>query len=314
MRKKKSKPDNSKGRLLLAMPRGFCAGVRRALEIVDNVLQEKPPVLYVFHEIVHNRFVVEKLRGQGVIFVESVEKVPPGATLILSAHGVAPEIEQQASQKGLNIVDATCPLVKKIHRKACQLLESNHLIILIGHRGHPEITGTLGQTGGQAYIVQSPEEVAALPALRQGQTAAYLTQTTLSQEDVSEVVAALKHKYPSIEGDGDICYATTNRQEAVRKLAPLCKLVLVIGSPNSSNSQRLREVARRCGVQAILIDGPEDINPTMLPESGNIGITAGASAPECLVVDVVQLLQLSGWSQVEEMLGDKPVQPDFEQE
>ncbi|MCP3968112.1 MAG: 4-hydroxy-3-methylbut-2-enyl diphosphate reductase [Lentisphaerae bacterium] len=305
---------SNKGKLLLAMPRGFCAGVRRALDIVDNVLQETPPTVYVFHEIVHNRFVVESLRKQGVVFVESLEGVPAGSTLILSAHGVAPDIEQQAKAKKLKVIDATCPLVKKIHCKSCKLLEDNHLIILIGHRGHPEITGTLGQTKGKAYIVQNAAEVEVLPELKNGQNAAYLTQTTLSREDVADVVAALKRKYPDIEGNGDICYATTNRQEAVRKLAPQCELVLVIGSPNSSNSQRLREVALRCGVRAELIDGPGDIKPEMLPDSGNIGITAGASAPECLVEDVVKILQKHGWQQVEEMSAEKPIQPDFKQD
>ncbi len=312
MQKKTSKTH--KGRLILAAPRGFCAGVRRALEIVDNVLLDATAAVYVFHEIVHNRFVVDSLRRRGVVFVESLDGIPVGSTLILSAHGVAPDIERQAKAAGLQVVDATCPLVKKIHCKARKLLEDNYLIILIGHRRHPEITGTLGQTEGKAYIVESENDIDDLPTLLPGQKAAYLTQTTLSREDVADVIAALRRKYPDIKGNGDICYATTNRQEAVRKLAPQCKLVLVIGSPNSSNSQRLCEVAQRCGVHAELIDGPADITPAVLPKSGNIGITAGASAPECLVEAVVELLQKQGWKQVEELTSGRPVQPDFRQE
>jgi len=278
-------------RILLATPRGFCAGVTRALQSVDQILAEYPPPIYIYHDIVHNTFVIDELKKRGVIFVDSLDHVADGQVIIFSAHGVSPTVENEARAKKLKIIDATCPLVKKIHDKVKNYLEQKKLIILIGHKDHPEIVGTLGQSKGRALVVESLDDVKNLPNLAQRQCAAYLTQTTLSHEDIAPIIEALNKKYPELEGNGDICYATTHRQQAVKELAKKCELIIVIGSKKSSNSNRLCETAEHCGVKAILIDSPKDINIKDLPEKGNIGLTAGASAPECLIQDTIEFLK-----------------------
>jgi 4-hydroxy-3-methylbut-2-enyl diphosphate reductase len=278
-------------KILLASPRGFCAGVTRALQSVDRALEEYPPPVYIYHDIVHNTFVIDELKKRGVIFVDSLDDVPDGQVVIFSAHGVSPKVERDAQDKNLKIIDATCPLVKRIHTKVKNYLKQKKLIILIGHKDHPEIVGTLGQSKGRALVVESLDDVKRLPALMPGQQAAYLTQTTLSHEDIAPIIKALQKKYPEIEGSGDICYATTHRQQAVRELAEKCELIIVIGSKKSSNSNRLCDTARNCGVKTILIDSPEDIKLEELPKHGNIGLTAGASAPECLIKDTIKFLK-----------------------
>lgn len=278
-------------KIILASPRGFCAGVTRALQSVDQVLAEYPPPIYIYHDIVHNTFVIDGLKKRGVIFVDSLDDVPDGQVVVFSAHGVSPEVESEAQDKNLKVIDATCPLVKKIHTKVKNYLKQEKLIILIGHKEHPEIVGTLGQSQGRALVVESVDDIKRLPDLMPGQRAAYLTQTTLSYEDIAPLIEALHEKYPELEGNGDICYATTHRQQAVRELAEKCELIIVIGSRKSSNSNRLCDTARNCGVKTILIDSPEDIKLEDLPESGNIGLTAGASAPECLIKDTVKFLK-----------------------
>jgi len=278
-------------RILLATPRGFCAGVTRALQSVDQILAEYPPPIYIYHDIVHNTFVIDELKKRGVIFVDSLDHVADGQVIIFSAHGVSPTVENEARAKKLKIIDATCPLVKKIHDKVKNYLEQKKLIILIGHKDHPEIVGTLGQSKGRALVVESLDDVKNLPNLAQRQCAAYLTQTTLSHEDIAPIIEALNKKYPELEGNGDICYATTHRQQAVKELAKKCELIIVIGSKKSSNSNRLCETAEHCGVKAILIDSPKDINIKDLPKKGNIGLTAGASAPECLIQDTIKFLK-----------------------
>ncbi|MBU8902302.1 MAG: 4-hydroxy-3-methylbut-2-enyl diphosphate reductase [Victivallales bacterium] len=278
-------------KIILASPRGFCAGVTRALQSVEQVLAEYPPPVYIYHDIVHNTFVIDGLKKRGVIFVDSLDAVPDGQVIIFSAHGVSPTVESDARAKNLKIIDATCPLVKKIHDKVKNYLKQEKLIILIGHKNHPEIVGTLGQSKGRALVVESLDDVKKLPDLMPGQSAAYLTQTTLSHNDISPIIESLNEKYPELEGNGDICYATTHRQEAVMELAKKCKLIIVIGSKKSSNSNRLCETAEHCGVKAILIDSPEDIDIKELPKRGTIGLTAGASAPECLIQDTIEFLK-----------------------
>ena len=278
-------------KIILASPRGFCAGVKRALENVEQVLAKYPPPIYIYHDIVHNTYVINDLKKRGVVFVDSLDDVPDNQVLVFSAHGVSPEIEQAAAEKHLKVIDATCPLVKRIHHKVKNYLKENKLIILIGHRGHPEITGTLGQSHGKAHVVESFEDIKDLPELQPEQSAAYLTQTTLSNDDIAPVVEKLREKYPDIEGNGDICYATTHRQQAVKELAKKCQLIIVIGSKKSSNSNRLCETARKCGVKAMLIDSPRDINVDELPKNGVIGLTAGASAPECLINETIDFLE-----------------------
>jgi len=288
---------NHPKQLYLASPRGFCAGVRRALDTVSAALAAAPgqPV-YVLHEIVHNDVVVAELRRQGVNFVRQVEDVPPGAILIFSAHGVAPAIERQAAARGLRTIDATCPLVKRIHRKAVALRREGRRVILIGHRNHPEIEGTLGQLDGEAEVIENAADAIAL-ATRQpsGPAPAFLTQTTLSVHDTAAIVAELKTRWPDLTGGGDICYATSHRQDAVRRLAECCDTILVIGSPKSSNSTRLREVAVQHGVRSWLIDRAREVTPAMLEEAKAVGISAGASAPEKLVAELVEKLEKLGW-------------------
>ncbi len=288
--------------IYLAEPRGFCAGVRHALETVENALNKYGAPIYVYHEIVHNDFVVSGLRKKGVVFVENLSDIPTGALVIFSAHGVSKDIESEAEQLGLKHIDATCPLVKKIHRKAVSFNKEGCFVFLIGHRTHPEVTGTLGYLDGNAAVIESELDIknAQLPEADSGQTA-YLTQTTLSIDDTADIVAALKKKYPHIKGSGDICYATQNRQNAVTLLSEKCDAVFVIGSAKSSNSNRLKEVARKLGVPAHLINSASEIKDCMLDGIENIGISAGASAPECLVEELIEFLRKKGWDSTVEL-------------
>ena len=292
--------------ILLANPRGFCAGVDRAIAIVDQVLARFGSPIYVRHEVVHNRFVVESLRSRGAIFVDELAEVPPGATVIFSAHGVSQVVRQEAQRRKLRVFDATCPLVTKVHAEVARHCKNGVEVILIGHRGHPEVQGTMGQCGegGHIHLVQEVQDIDAL-LIQNPDRVAYVTQTTLSMEDTQGIVQALQARFPKIQGPrkSDICYATQNRQNAVRALAERCDLVLVVGSPNSSNSNRLREIAEKSGTQAHLIDGPEDIARAWLRDRRQIGVTAGASAPEVLVAQVMQRLKDWGCDRVEEQSG-----------
>lgn len=297
-------------RVVLASPRGFCAGVVRAIEIVETVLQSLLPPIYVRKEIVHNRFVVERLKQRGVIFVNELDEVPEGATVIFSAHGVSPAVREMAKQKNLKVIDATCPLVTKVHIEAIRFAQEGYSIVLIGHACHEEVEGTMGEAPHCTYLVQSVKDVEKLQ-VPDPEKVAYLTQTTLSVDDTAEIVAALKRKFPKIVGPrtDDICYATQNRQNAVKALAKQVDVVLVIGSENSSNSQRLREVAISQGCPAYLIDGAEQIAPEWLMEAESAGVTSGASAPEILVQQVIQRLQELGATEVVELkLIDENVQ------
>ena len=292
----------------LANPRGFCAGVDRAIDIVDRALDVFGAPIYVRHEVVHNKFVVDKLRERGAVFVEEIDQVPDDVILIFSAHGVSQSVRKQAKDRGLQIFDATCPLVTKVHIEVTRYSRAGHECILIGHEGHPEVEGTMGQydntKGGEIYLVEDEADVEAL-TVKNPDALSYVTQTTLSMDDTAKVIDALRKKFPNIQGPrkDDICYATTNRQDAVRQLALECDLVLVVGSPNSSNSNRLRELAERCGTEAYLIDGPEDVNSEWLKNRNCIGITAGASAPEVLVKQVIEKLQACGATAPQELEG-----------
>jgi 4-hydroxy-3-methylbut-2-enyl diphosphate reductase len=289
-------------RVVLAAPRGFCAGVVRAIEIVNTVLQLLPPPIYVRKEIVHNRFVVEHFKQRGVIFVNELDEVPDGATVIFSAHGVSPAVREMARKKNLRVIDATCPLVTKVHLEAIKFAQEGYSIILIGHEGHEEVEGTMGEAPHCTYLVQSVEDVERLQ-VPNPEKVAYLTQTTLSVDDTAEIVAALKRKFPKIVGPrtDDICYATQNRQNAVKALAKQVDVILVIGSQNSSNSQRLKEVAISNGCPAYLIDGAEHIRTEWLIDAESVGVTSGASAPEILVKQVIQRLQELGATEVVEL-------------
>lgn len=292
----------------LANPRGFCAGVDRAIDIVNRALDVFGAPIYVRHEVVHNKFVVDSLRERGAIFVDEVEQVPDDVILIFSAHGVSQAVRKEAEERGLQIFDATCPLVTKVHIEVTRYSREGRECILIGHQGHPEVEGTMGQyntsNGGAIYLVEDEADVDAL-VVHDPENLAYVTQTTLSMDDTAKVIEALRNKFPKIQGPrrDDICYATTNRQDAVRQLALECDLVLVVGSPNSSNSNRLRELAERCGTEAYLIDGPDDINPEWIRNRASIGITAGASAPEVLVRQVIDKLKACGAQAPIEMAG-----------
>lgn len=286
--------------LFLAYPRGFCAGVRRALDTVDQALRQYGGSVYVLHEIVHNEYVVEDLRDRGVIFVEDISLVPSGSTLIFSAHGVPTSVEDMAKTRNLRVIDATCPLVKKNHQKAIQLQNLGNKIILVGHRGHPEIIGTMGQLNSTYAVVENIDDVQSLPELKDDEHLAYLTQTTLSIDETIKIIEELHLRFPDIIGGNDICYATQNRQNAVRALCNSCSIVLIVGSRNSSNSNRLREVAEGCGARAVLIDGLSDLTPDLLSGAANIGISAGASAPECLVERTVKFLEDKGWAPPQE--------------
>ncbi|MBB6342401.1 4-hydroxy-3-methylbut-2-enyl diphosphate reductase [Pseudomonas fluvialis] len=282
----------------LANPRGFCAGVDRAIEIVNRALEVFGPPIYVRHEVVHNKFVVEDLRARGAVFVEELDQVPDNVIVIFSAHGVSQAVRQEADRRGLKVFDATCPLVTKVHMEVARYSRDGCECILIGHEGHPEVEGTMGQydrrNGGDIYLVEDEEDVANL-VVRNPQELAFVTQTTLSMDDTSKVIDALRSKFPSIGGPrkDDICYATQNRQDAVKQLAAECDVVLVVGSPNSSNSNRLRELAERLNTPAYLIDGAEDLRQEWFEGKARIGITAGASAPEVLVQGVIN--QLREW-------------------
>ncbi|MDR7099172.1 4-hydroxy-3-methylbut-2-enyl diphosphate reductase [Lysobacter niabensis] len=296
--------------VLLANPRGFCAGVDRAIEIVKRALETLGAPIYVRHEVVHNRFVVDDLKHRGAIFVEELHEVPDNATVIFSAHGVSQAVRNEAGRRGLKVFDATCPLVTKVHLEVARNCRAGRDVVLIGHDGHPEVEGTMGQWRreaglGQIYLVEDIEDVLALEVSQPGNLA-YTTQTTLSVDDTRAVIEALKAKYPAIQGpkNDDICYATQNRQDAVRELAAQCDLVLVVGSPNSSNSNRLRELAEREGVQAYLIDGAIEIDPQWVQGRKRVGITAGASAPEVLVRGVIERLRELGAAHVAELSGE----------
>ena len=292
----------------LANPRGFCAGVDRAIGIVERALDLFGAPIYVRHEVVHNRFVVDNLRQRGAVFVEELDEVPDGATVIFSAHGVAQAVREQAARRGLKVFDATCPLVTKVHTEVSRHAQAGREVILIGHAGHPEVEGSMGQyderAGGRMYLVETVEDVQTL-IVRHPDDLAYVTQTTLSVDDTARIVAALRERFPAIEGPrkDDICYATQNRQDAVKDLSRNCELLLVVGSRNSSNSNRLRELAEKAGTPAYLIDGPEDIDPQWLIGKSAIGVTAGASAPEVLVEQVIARLRDLGAAAVTESTG-----------
>ena len=290
--------------ITLANPRGFCAGVERAIAIVERALEQFGAPIYVRHEVVHNKFVVDGLRTRGAIFIESLNDVPHGATLIFSAHGVPKSVRDEAALRGLRVFDATCPLVTKVHVEVSKMRSEDREIIMIGHKGHPEVEGTMGQSTSGMYLVESVDDVPRLE-VRNPAALAYVTQTTLSVDDAATIVNALRAKFPQIVGPkkDDICYATQNRQDAVRVLAQSCDLVLVVGSVTSSNSNRLREVAELMGRQAYLIDRAENIDPAWLQNQPRIGVTAGASAPEVLVEEVIARLQALGAGAVENLDG-----------
>ena len=287
----------------LANPRGFCAGVDRAIEIVNRALEVFGAPIYVRHEVVHNKFVVEDLRARGAVFVEELDQVPDNTIVIFSAHGVSQAVRQEAERRGLKVFDATCPLVTKVHMEVARYSRDGRECILIGHEGHPEVEGTMGQydasNGGAIYLVEDEADVAELQ-VRNPDNLAFVTQTTLSMDDTSKVIDALRARFPAIGGPrkDDICYATQNRQDAVKQLASECDVLLVVGSPNSSNSNRLRELAERMGTPAYLIDGAEDLERDWFEGVSGVGITAGASAPEVLVRGVVD--QLRAWGAVGE--------------
>ncbi|MEO5628901.1 MAG: 4-hydroxy-3-methylbut-2-enyl diphosphate reductase [Thermomonas sp.] len=306
--------------VLLANPRGFCAGVDRAIEIVKRALETLGAPIYVRHEVVHNRFVVDDLKARGAVFVEELDEVPDGATVIFSAHGVSQAVRIEADRRGLKVFDATCPLVTKVHLEVARQCRNGRDMVLIGHAGHPEVEGTMGQWrtfkepgengsgpafNGKIYLVEDIDGVVTLD-LDQPENVAYTTQTTLSVDDTRDIIAALKAKYPALQGpkNDDICYATQNRQDAVRELTAQCDLVLVVGSPNSSNSNRLRELAEREGVAAYLIDGADEIDPAWVAGRRSIGVTAGASAPDVLVQGVLARLRDLGAGNARELHGE----------
>ena len=290
--------------VLLANPRGFCAGVDRAIEIVERALALHGAPIYVRHEVVHNKFVVEGLRAKGAIFIEDLSDVPAGSILIFSAHGVSQSVRREAEERGLTVFDATCPLVTKVHVQVTRLRQQGKEIVMIGHKGHPEVEGTMGQSEGGMYLVEAPEDVPHLQ-VQDEDNLAFVTQTTLSVDDASSIIAALKVRFPNIVGPkkDDICYATQNRQDAVKLLAQQCDMVIVVGSPNSSNSNRLREVARNVDVPAYLVDNAGELQAEWLEGKQHVGISAGASAPEVLVQEVVARLKSLGANSVHELEG-----------
>ena len=290
--------------IILANPRGFCAGVERAIAIVERALEQFGAPIYVRHEVVHNKFVVEGLRARGAIFIEALSEVPEGATLVFSAHGVPKAVREEAATRGLQVFDATCPLVTKVHVEVSRMRVDQREIIMIGHKGHPEVEGTMGQSPDGMHLVETVDDVAKLN-VREPSQLAYVTQTTLSVDDAALIVAALRERFPEIVGPkkDDICYAAQNRQDAVRTLAQKCDLVLVVGSVTSSNSNRLREVAELLGRKAYLIDRAENIDPAWLEGAQSIGVTAGASAPEVLVEEVIAHLQALGAGTVQSLDG-----------
>ncbi len=289
-------------KIYLANPRGFCAGVDRAIDIVELSLKTYGAPIYVRHEIVHSRHVVNSLRDKGAVFVEELNEVPDGAIVIFSAHGVAKDVWSEATRRNLKVIDATCPLVIKVHNEVNRDYTQGYELILIGHAGHPEVIGTLGQIPDKFHLVSSVKDVEALQ-VENHHHLSYVTQTTLSVDECRDIVEALNRRFPGIKGphQEDICYATQNRQNAVKELSGLVDVILVIGSPNSSNSNRLRELAERCGIPSYLIDSSADINPDWVKSARAVGISAGASAPEVLVADVVEYLKRFGASEVEEL-------------
>lgn len=292
--------------ILLAQPRGFCAGVDRAIDIVERALVQFGAPIYVRHEIVHNAYVVNDLRKKGAIFIEELADVPPGNTVVFSAHGVSKAVQAEAAERGLTVYDATCPLVTKVHVEVAKMRHEGREVIMIGHDGHPEVEGTMGQTKEGMHLVETLEDVENL-SVNNPDMLAYVTQTTLSVDDTADVIAAIKRRFPSISEPkkGDICYATTNRQEAVKFMAPQVEVVIVVGSPNSSNSNRLREVAEKNGASAYMVDSASQIDPQWLEGKRRIGVTAGASAPEILVTDVIDRLKEYGANSVRVLDGAK---------
>jgi 4-hydroxy-3-methylbut-2-enyl diphosphate reductase len=295
-------------KILLANPRGFCAGVDRAIDIVERAIALFGAPIYVRHEVVHNRYVVDRLRAMGAVFVDELVDVPDGATLIFSAHGVPRAVEEEAKRRGLNVFDATCPLVTKVHMEVTRYAREAREVVLIGHEGHPEVEGTMGQFdashGGRIYLVETPEDVERL-AVADPARLAFVTQTTLSVDDTARVVDALRARFPELTGPRreDICYATQNRQDAVKKLVEDCDVLVVVGSQTSSNSNRLREIAEKRGIPGYLVDGAEDLRREWFDGCGTVGVTAGASAPEVLVRQVVEQLRAWGGQMVEEIAG-----------
>jgi 4-hydroxy-3-methylbut-2-enyl diphosphate reductase len=290
--------------VLLANPRGFCAGVERAIETVERALELHGAPIYVRHEIVHNKYVVDDLRAKGAVFVEELDEVPAGATVIFSAHGVSKQVRAAAEHRGLKVFDATCPLVTKVHVEVARMLRGGYEVVMIGHRGHPETEGTMGQATRGMHLVETVADVARL-RVGDAQRLAYVTQTTLSIDDAQAIVAALKARFPAIRGPkkDDICYATQNRQDAVKFMAPQCDVVIVVGSPNSSNSNRLREVAQHMGAQAYMVDRAADLKPEWVAGRRRVGVTAGASAPQVLVDELIARLKELGAESVRPLDG-----------
>jgi 4-hydroxy-3-methylbut-2-enyl diphosphate reductase len=290
--------------VVLANPRGFCAGVDRAIAIVEQALFQFGAPIYVRHEVVHNRFVVDDLKRKGAVFVEELDEVPQGATVVFSAHGVSKAVQAEAARRGLTVFDATCPLVTKVHVEIQKMHDAGREIVMIGHAGHPEVEGTMGQLTGGVHLVENAADVERL-AVRDPSRLAYVTQTTLSVDDAADVVAALKRRFPEIVGPkkDDICYATQNRQDAVKFMAPQCDVVIVVGSPNSSNSNRLREVAQGRGTEAYMVDNASQLEPQWIEGKRRVGVTAGASAPEILVKEVIARLRELGATSVTQLAG-----------
>ncbi len=295
---------DSQNEILLAQPRGFCAGVDRAIEIVERALAQFGAPIYVRHEIVHNKYVVDDLRAKGAVFIEDLADVPPGSHLVFSAHGVSRAVKADAEQRGLQVFDATCPLVTKVHVEVAKMRGEGREIVMIGHKGHPEVEGTLGQSDGGMYLVETIADVETLN-VSDPQRLAFVSQTTLSVDDTAGIIGALKRRFPDIAEPkkGDICYATTNRQQAVKFMAPQVQLVIVVGSPSSSNSNRLREVAEKNGVEAYMVDNAVQIDPAWVAGKARIGVTAGASAPELLVQQVIDRLRELSPATVRELDG-----------
>lgn len=290
--------------ILLAQPRGFCAGVDRAIEIVERALAQFGAPIYVRHEIVHNKYVVDDLRTKGAVFIEELSEAPAGSTVIFSAHGVSRAVRAEAAERGLHIFDATCPLVTKVHVEVVKMREQGLEVIMIGHKGHPEVEGTMGQTDDGIYLVEVEEDAATID-VKTPEQLAYVTQTTLSVDDTRGIIAALKQRFPLIiePKKADICYATQNRQDAVKVMAPQVDIVIVVGSPNSSNSNRLRELAEKMGVAAYMVDNAGDVDPRWFHEVKMVGVTAGASAPEVLVESVLTCIKSLGASSVRVLEG-----------
>ena len=290
--------------VVLAKPRGFCAGVDRAIEIVERALEIHGAPIYVRHEVVHNKFVVDDLRAKGAVFVEHLSDVPAGSTVIFSAHGVSQDVRREAEARDLKVFDATCPLVTKVHVEVAKMRQLGREIVMIGHHGHPEVEGTMGQAQGGMYLVETPADVATLKVTDEGNLA-FVTQTTLSVDDASQIISALRQRFPGIVGPkkDDICYATQNRQDAIKALAQQCDVVIVVGSPNSSNSNRLREVAANQNVAAYMVDNARELKAEWVAGARRVGVTAGASAPEILVQEVVSRLKELGATDVTEAAG-----------